>query len=90
MKRLRTFATMVAVAALAGGVDAQPPKHVRIAYLAPGPNDFGPKGLPLFQPPYSRITAIDLKRGELLWQVANGDGLREKINQFEKECALPE
>jgi quinoprotein glucose dehydrogenase len=33
--------------------------------------------LPLFKPPYSRITAIDLNRGEILWQVANGEGPRD-------------
>jgi quinoprotein glucose dehydrogenase len=30
-------------------------------------------GLPIVKPPYGRITAIDLTRGELAWQVANGD-----------------
>ena len=34
----------------------------------------GPSGLPLFKPPYGRITAIDLNRGEILWQQANGIG----------------
>ncbi len=29
-----------------------------------------------FKPPYSRITAIDLNRGEILWWVANGEGPR--------------
>jgi quinoprotein glucose dehydrogenase len=31
------------------------------------------QGLPLIKPPYGRITAIDLKKGELLWQVAHGE-----------------
>ena len=30
-------------------------------------------GLPLVKPPYGRITAIDLTRGEIAWQVAHGD-----------------
>jgi len=30
------------------------------------------QGLPLVKPPYSRITAIDLKQGRLLWQVPHG------------------
>jgi quinoprotein glucose dehydrogenase len=30
-------------------------------------------GLPIVKPPYGRITAIDLKSGEIAWQVANGD-----------------
>ena len=36
----------------------------------------GPRGLPLVKPPYGRITALDLNRGELKWMVANGDGPR--------------
>lgn len=38
---------------------------------------WSPDGLPLIKPPYSRITAIDLNRGEILWQVPNGDGPRD-------------
>jgi quinoprotein glucose dehydrogenase len=30
-------------------------------------------GLPLLKPPYNRITAIDLNRGERLWMVPGGD-----------------
>ena len=37
----------------------------------------GPRGLPLFKPPYGRITAIDLNRGEHSWMVPNGDGPRD-------------
>ena len=37
----------------------------------------GPQGLPdPFKPPYGRLTAIDLNKGDLLWTVANGDGPR--------------
>ncbi len=36
----------------------------------------GPRGLPLVKPPYGRISAIDLNRGEMKWQIANGDGPR--------------
>ncbi len=32
-----------------------------------------PQGLPLFKPPYGRITAIDLNPGETLWWIPNGD-----------------
>jgi len=31
------------------------------------------QGLPLIKPPYSRITAIDLRTGEHLWMTPNGD-----------------
>jgi glucose dehydrogenase len=36
----------------------------------------GPQGLPLLKPPYGRVTAIDLNKGETAWMVANGDGPR--------------
>jgi len=30
-------------------------------------------GLPILKPPYNRITAIDMNKGEILWQVPGGD-----------------
>jgi quinoprotein glucose dehydrogenase len=36
----------------------------------------GPQGLPLFKPPFGRLTAIDLARGEHLWMVPVGEGPR--------------
>lgn len=39
---------------------------------------FGPRGLPSpFKPPYSKVTAIDLNKGEILWTWVNGDGPRD-------------
>ncbi len=34
----------------------------------------GPRGLPLFKPPYGRVTAIDMNTGEHKWMVPNGVG----------------
>jgi len=31
------------------------------------------QGLPLLKPPYARISAIDLNKGEILWQIAHGE-----------------
>ncbi len=31
------------------------------------------QGLPLIKPPYGRITAIDLNKGDITWQIAHGD-----------------
>jgi len=31
------------------------------------------QGLPLFKPPYGAITAIDLDKGEIVWQIAHGE-----------------
>jgi quinoprotein glucose dehydrogenase len=33
----------------------------------------GPQGLPLLKPPYGRITAIDLDKGDFVWQIAHGE-----------------
>jgi len=38
------------------------------------------RGIPLIKPPWGRITAIDLKTGDILWQIAHGetpDNIRE-------------
>ncbi|MDX1384995.1 MAG: PQQ-binding-like beta-propeller repeat protein, partial [Thermoanaerobaculia bacterium] len=34
-------------------------------------------GLPITKPPWGRITAIDLNRGEIVWTAANGEGPRD-------------
>jgi quinoprotein glucose dehydrogenase len=31
------------------------------------------QGLPIIKPPYGRISAIDLTRGDILWQIAHGE-----------------
>jgi len=31
------------------------------------------QGLPFIKPPYGRITAIDLNKGDIVWQVAHGE-----------------
>jgi quinoprotein glucose dehydrogenase len=36
----------------------------------------GPQGLPLMKPPYGRITAYNLNKGEIAWMVPNADGPR--------------
>jgi len=37
-----------------------------------GGRDNGPQGLPLVKPPWGRITAVNLNKGEIAWTVANG------------------
>ncbi len=39
----------------------------------------GPRGLPLFKPPYSRLTAFNLNRGTLEWMTPLGDGPRQHV-----------
>ena len=37
----------------------------------------GPQGLPMFKPPYGRLTAIDLNKGDIVWTIPNGNGPRD-------------
>ena len=38
-----------------------------------GGGGLGVRGLPLIKPPYGKISAVDLNKGELVWQVAHGE-----------------
>jgi quinoprotein glucose dehydrogenase len=53
------------------------PKRSDMNYISVGGGDEGPgltvQGLPLVKPPWGRITAIDLNKGEIVWQVAHGE-----------------
>lgn len=42
----------------------------------------GPQGLPLFKPPYGRITAINLHTGDHAWMVPHGDGPRKQVSEL--------
>ena len=48
-----------------------------------------PQGLPLFKPPYSRMTAIDLNTGDHAWMQPNGDGDRFRDHPRLHELDLP-
>ncbi len=48
-----------------------------------------PQGLPLFKPPYSRMTAIDLNAGEHAWMQPNGDGNRIRNSPMLRDLNLP-
>jgi quinoprotein glucose dehydrogenase len=47
----------------------------------------GPEGLPLFKPPFGRITAINLRTGDHSWVAASGDGPRN--HPMLKDLKLP-
>lgn len=54
------------------------------------PGSLTVQGLPLLKPPYGRITAIDLGKGTIAWQVAHGDTPDEiKGHPMLKALALP-
>ncbi len=48
-----------------------------------------PQGLPLFRPPYTRMTAIDLNTGEHAWMQPNGDGNRLRNHPRLRDLDLP-
>jgi quinoprotein glucose dehydrogenase len=54
------------------------PKNTNLTYTR-GTREYpaAPMGLPLLKPPYGRITAIDLNKGEIAWSVPNGGGPRD-------------
>jgi quinoprotein glucose dehydrogenase len=55
----------------------------------PGRNPTMPEGLPLFKPPYSRITAIDMNSGNHAWMVPAGTGERIRNHPRLKGLNLP-
>lgn len=55
----------------------------------PGRNPQMPDGLPLFKPPYSRITAINMNTGDHAWMVPAGSGDRVRNNPRLKGLNLP-
>ncbi len=57
---------------LVPGVDVDPDSNVEWVSVGPG-GVRGPRGLPIFKPPYGTITAIDLNTGDHIWQIPNGD-----------------
>ena len=48
------------------------PSRSDFRYVRSGSQVEGPQGLSLIKPPWGRITAIDLNRGEHVWMVPNG------------------
>jgi quinoprotein glucose dehydrogenase len=59
---------------VAGVVKTDPPDPNKAAYTAGrGGQVPNVEDLPLLKPPYGRITAYDMNKGEIAWQVPNGD-----------------
>ena len=48
-----------------------------------------PEGLPLFKPPYSRMTAIDMNKGDHVWMMPLGDGQAVRSHPRLKDLNLP-
>ena len=66
------------------GMSAEPTKS-DMDYVRTNKNVMigGPFGLPLFKPPWGRITAFDMNSGEVLWMKANSD-TPEEVRNHEK------
>jgi quinoprotein glucose dehydrogenase len=70
------------------GVGRPDPNRSNFRYIFQGTGFIrGYEGLPVVKPPYGRITAINLNRGEILWQVPHGDGPRD--HPLLKDLNLP-
>ena len=48
-----------------------------------------PQGLPLWKPPYSRMTAIDMNTGEHTWMTPLGNGDRIRRHPLLRDLNLP-
>jgi quinoprotein glucose dehydrogenase len=46
-------------------------------------------GIPLLKPPYGHLTAVDLNKGEIVWQVALGDNARLRLNPALEDARIP-
>jgi quinoprotein glucose dehydrogenase len=61
-------------------VKTDPPDPNRAAYTSGrGGSVPNVRGLPLVKPPYGRITAYDMNKGEIAWQVPNGAATPQNI-----------
>jgi quinoprotein glucose dehydrogenase len=56
-----------------GGQEANPGSTIADFASGSGGGFGSIDGLPIFKPPYGRITAIDMNTGEHLWWIPNGD-----------------
>ena len=48
-----------------------------------------PRGLPLWKPPYTRMTAIDMNTGEHAWMIPTGNGDRIRNHPMLRDLDLP-
>jgi glucose dehydrogenase len=72
----RTGVRYIAGPGEGAGADVPPPPPAPAETRPEGAPEIGnlnPQGLPLFKPPYGKITAVDMKRGEFAWQIAHGE-----------------
>lgn len=71
---------------------AKPPATLdsNLQYVqVPGTSPRMPGGVPLLKPPYSRITAIDMNRGDHVWMTPAGSGARIRALEALRGLDLP-
>ena len=58
-----------------GSAESNQPGSTVVDFISAGGGGFAAfeGGLPIFKPPYGRITAVDMNTGEHLWWIPNGD-----------------
>jgi quinoprotein glucose dehydrogenase len=67
-----------------------PSLHANLKYMqSRGAPPVMKQGLQLFKPPYTRMTAIDMNKGEHLWMTPTGNGDRLRNNPLLKALNLP-
>jgi quinoprotein glucose dehydrogenase len=61
-------------------LDKPDPSRSDFSYMRGGNSGLrGPRELPLYKPPYVRLTALDLNAGTLAWTIPLGDGPRQRL-----------
>jgi quinoprotein glucose dehydrogenase len=61
-------------------IDKADPTRSDFAYMRGGNSALrGVQGLPIYKPPYMRLTAIDLNAGSIAWMIPLGDGPRQRV-----------
>jgi len=74
---------------VAGVVKTDPPDPTKAAYTSGrGGSVPNVQGLPLIKPPYGRITAYDMNKGEIAWQVPNGAATPQNIKDVFAKLGL--
>ncbi|HWI85225.1 MAG TPA: PQQ-binding-like beta-propeller repeat protein [Sphingomonas sp.] len=64
----------IAMGAVPAGGVRRPPRRSPGSSTAGAPSGYlAVQGLPIWKPPYGRITAIDLSKGDIRWQIAHGE-----------------
>ena len=69
--------------------DPDEPATVRYVRRSISAGPVMPQGLPLWKPPYTRLTAIDMKTGEHVWMIPTGDGDRFRNHPLLRDLELP-